>query len=1824
MAEQKENTKNLLTVIGVGASAGGVEAIESFFSEVEISSPICYIVLLHCSPTQKSILADLINATSCIPAKNLQSGEKLQAGYIYVVPENRNITITNNIVNLTDANFASCNRKPIDQLFSEIAQNSAPHCAGVILSGTGDDGVQGALKIKQAGGIIATQDLIEAKFSDMPSNLLTVQQVDMIDSARQLNLKINAFFSLNPEYQLSLPDNTELASALTCIFDLLKESTSHDFSSYKHNTLLRRIKRRMFLSNTTKLEDYVALLIKHKPERLKLVSELLIGVTQFFRDASVWQLLAAEVLPNIMEQHLTQGKFRAWVAGCSTGEEVYTLAILIYQLKQTNPQYRHIDVQIFATDLNQHAISFARKAQYSAIIENQINRKTIEQCFEKTPSGYTVKKVIRDMVVFAPHNLLSDPPFTKLDLICCRNVMIYMTQKIHEQLLIKFHYSLNNNGYLLLGTAESVGQMQQHFIPIKNKVSLFTRQALISGKTLVQLTSELSSFEQPFDKLSQPIKQIMTEKQPDDLQHSFEQYLHQHLSPAALLVDHYGKILNILGDTSPYLAPATGKADWHVQAMAKVDIANAVQEALLQAQKENQMAEAVIARQSSPQNNTTYVLIRAAALKQKNVDDLWLITFTEFKTQNILPTLSAKQLEQRHNNNVSYLEKALQKTREEIQHTKEEMQTSREELMSTNEELQSTNEELTTSTEELRTMNEELQIARHQAEQAYLQFADLFNSAPVGYFTLDSNAKILSVNDAGKALLAESNEDQVGSRLTLYIVEQDRALFLQTLATAFQQKKSQYCDVAIWRDGVNLRHVVINISEPKDAQQCRVIINDITERKLAENKLFEQEQQLRKILDNSTDLIVVTHLDKQQNICFSYGSSKFLDLFKLKVNNIINKPLAEIPQLPIEITDDALFFKALKNKTPIKQEIQLHICNKTLVFEQITTVVFDKNIDSNQYIMNLHDITVRKTQQQQLLESEARYARVIAGTNDGIWEWNIIDDITYVSPRCHQLLGYKPGEITETNAVFYSRLHDEDKAKFKAKVDAHIEQNTPLHLEIRLKTKLNKYVWFLCKADVQYDKSGKALLLSGTISNIHQQKLLQHQSLAKNKILEMTAQSQPLPTILLKIIHLLEQDHPEMLCSILLVDESGKHLCAGIGPKLPDFYSKAIEGVPIADETGSCSTAAFRKERVIVENIQTHPYWQAYKNLAEQAQLAACWSQPIINAQGKVLGTFAIYHRQPTAPTEQDIALITNQAILAEIAIEHSLANEKLKMASLVYENSSEASMVFDENDIILSVNPAFTQITGYDASEIIGQNRSILHSNKHEIEFYQTQRETIISAGKWQGELWGRKKTGELYAQWITINTVYDDLGRISRRIALFFDITERKQSEQLIWQQANFDELTGLPNRRMFFDRLQQECKRIKRDNSKLALLLIDLDNFKEVNDTLGHDQGDILLKETTKRIQACVRESDTLARLGGDEFTLIMPDLTDPSCIESTINDILLSLQQGFQLDSTVVYISGSVGITLYPNDGEHTELLLKNADQAMYLAKEKGKNQFSYFTPAMQEHAQTRIETLNDLRIAIKEQQFELYYQPIIDTINGKIIKAEVLIRWNHPQKGLIPPLDFIPLAEESGLITEIGDWVFKTAAKQLKQWNETIDANFSLSINVSPIQFLHKVNQIEQWIHFIAEQNINSNNIVIEITEGLLLDASSLVKSQLKMLAKAGINVSMDDFGTGYSSLSYLKKFDIDFLKIDQSFVKNMDTDNNDHVLCQAIIVMAHRLGLKVIAEGVETEQHVKLLSNAKCDYLQGYFVEKPIPKNDFEAFVKAHTTTNAALLNIQH
>ncbi|MET0048942.1 MAG: EAL domain-containing protein [Sedimenticola sp.] len=739
----------------------------------------------------------------------------------------------------------------------------------------------------------------------------------------------------------------------------------------------------------------------------------------------------------------------------------------------------------------------------------------------------------------------------------------------------------------------------------------------------------------------------------------------------------------------------------------------------------------------------------------------------------------------------------------------------------------------------------------------------------------------------------------------------------------------------------------------------------------------------------------------------------------------------------------------------------------------------------------------------------------------------------------------------------------------------------------------------------QLEKNNRALL-----NEIKERKQAEDFQAGQKRILESISRGNAtLAEVLEEVVLLAETQTENLNGSILLLE--GKNLRHGAAPNLPHAYTQLIDGLEIGPEVGSCGTAAYTSQRVIVENVQTDPLWANFKQLGTEYGFSACWSEPILDSAKNILGTFALYHPEPTVPDDHEILVIETMAQIASIAIERSRSVDKLRQSATIYQSTLEGVIITDADSKIVDVNNAFENITGYTREEVIGQNPRILQSDRHDSDFYYQLWHSLSASGQWRGEIWNRRKNGEIFPEWLNISSISDSKGKVTNYIGVFSDITSIKRSEEKLDHLAHHDPLTDLPNRLLFNSHLEQTIKHARRNNSVFAVLFMDLDRFKNINDSLGHKAGDQLLQQLAIRLKDTVRVDDIVARISGDEFVILLEDIGNAENTAIAVEKIMTIFNQPFELDKHEIRVTSSVGITLYPDNGDNVSSLLRNADAAMYRAKDEGRNTYQFYNQEMTNIAFERILMENALRVALNEHEFHLLYQPQVIMETGELIGAEALIRWHHPEIGEVLPSKFIPLAEENGLIHDIGIWVVETACCQGKRW---LDEGFDfgrISVNIARPQLQHS-DFVESIKEMLARIRFPANKLELEITESFIMQNTEQAIQQLDALRILGVRISIDDFGTGYSSMSYLKLLPIDKLKIDQSFVRDIPHDPNDMAITEAVIALGKALDLQVIAEGVETEQQASFLIEKGCLQAQGYLFGHPVSESELKKRYKGH------------
>ncbi|WP_293660955.1 EAL domain-containing protein [Rhodoferax sp. OV413] len=755
-----------------------------------------------------------------------------------------------------------------------------------------------------------------------------------------------------------------------------------------------------------------------------------------------------------------------------------------------------------------------------------------------------------------------------------------------------------------------------------------------------------------------------------------------------------------------------------------------------------------------------------------------------------------------------------------------------------------------------------------------------------------------------------------------------------------------------------------------------------------------------------------------------------------------------------------------------------------------------------------------------------------------------------------------------------------------------------------------------------FNEQGQPAFIVGSSRDITEQHQLGQQNDAERKLLESLAANMPLQAIMSDFIVRYEAIFAGTMAAVMLLDARRLHLRHGAAPSLPPHYCAAIDGVAIGAGVGSCGAAAFEARDVVVADIAEDPLWIDYKELALAHSLRACWSIPIRSTKGKVLGTFAVYHSQPHIPSEAELQAARRSAYLLSLAIENDYADAQIEADRLAlaeaagYRQAILDSMVdglvtVDRAGRIHSHNKAALRMMGLPPNaypltlaELLGTALPLDD---------QGQLELLNRVDGIEGahtELDGHHLSGVLRP--ISVSASRIPHLQEETFVVTLRDVTQQRRDEEEIRRLAFYDPLTSLPNRRLLMDRMRQAMINSARISQHGALMFLDLDHFKLLNDTMGHDVGDELLLQVAQRLRHCVREVDTVARLGGDEFVVLLEGLSTGRADAATqaeivAHKILDALDQPYSLRGKSHASTPSIGIVLFHKDDETIDELLKKADVAMYQAKACGRNTARFFDPVMQAAVTTHAELAEEIRRGLKQLEFVLYFQPQMDS-QGQCTGAEALVRWQHPTRGLVSPAEFIPLAEETGTIIRLGDWVLESACHQLVAWSGSPHtAQWTLAINVSAAQ-LAKPGFVSSVRKALQRTGAAANRLKLEITESMLVDDVEDIIVKMNALKALGVSFSLDDFGTGYSSLSYLKRLPLSQLKIDRSFVQDLLTDPNDAVIARTIVALGHNLGLSVIAEGVETAEQRDLLAGMDCDAFQGYFYSRPVP---IDAFVSA-------------
>ncbi len=1095
-------------------------------------------------------------------------------------------------------------------------------------------------------------------------------------------------------------------------------------------------------------------------------------------------------------------------------------------------------------------------------------------------------------------------------------------------------------------------------------------------------------------------------------------------------------------------------------------------------------------------------------------------------------------------------------------------------------------------------------MAKEARNSIQLDFQAVFDASLDAGFIHDSKGRILTANRTAVARYGYNLEELKLMQISDLATPELRARVPKKLIDL-----PKTGDIFEWahqcKDGTKISVEVF--AQPVVFNGGRVVlasVRDISQRKKLESELQSKQHFLEHILDTEPGTVYIYDLMEQCNV---YVNRHWLTAFGYSPE--------EMQAMGVDVVrlfhpDDLTAIKASheawrRGSMNEIRVIEYRVRDKQgewhWLMSRETPFSFDGSGQVSQILGIANDITVRKQ-----VESDRDLFVSLANNSK---EFIAIADLDlepmYLNRAALELVGL-PDLETALKLKGTDFFFPEDRALIVNEFLPQVLRQGGSEVETRFRHfETGAAIWILCNVFAVHNTKGQvagwATVSRDITERRHAEMLLEGQ----RQVLEMIATGSSLAKILTQLMLLIEAQSPGMLGSILLLDVDGTHVRHGAAPSLPAEYIAAVDGQAIGPVAGSCGTAAYRKEQVFVEDIASDPLWENYRAIALPHGLRACWSTPMLDEHGQVLGTFAMYYKEPKLPDPEHLQLIDTTVQAAVIAINRHQSEQTLRQSEaryrLLFEHAPNGILIADTENYYLDANTSACQMFGYSRDELVGMRVSDT-AVEDETQNFDATLQAVRANTEYQREWYFRRKGGTVFPAEVVVTTMPD-----GNLLGVIRDITERKQSEERITYLANYDALTGLPNRSQLNDHLKYAISLAKRHNGRLAVMFIDLDRFKDINDTLGHSIGDTFLIEMSKRLQLVLREEDTVARLGGDEFILMLPN-SNARGVAKVAQKVLEIISVPCRVEQYDLSVTASIGIAIYPDDGVDLETLSKSADTAMYRAKQEGRDGYRFFTAEMQAHATRSMQLVIALRQALKHDQMRVHYQPQISIDDGRVIGVEALLRWQHPEMGEVSPAEFIPVAEDSGLILSIGEWVLSTAVRQLKQWMNMGCAPIVVAVNLSAIQFRHP-SLPEMVTRILEAEQLSPEFLELELTEGVAMYDPKAAIEIMNTLHELGIRMSIDDFGTGYSSLNYLKKFKVYKLKVDQSFVYDINTDMEDRAIVAAIIGMSKNLGLRTIAEGVETAEQLAYLREQGCDEAQGYYYSKPLPAEQLDAML---------------
>ncbi|MFO1369004.1 MAG: PAS domain S-box protein [Marinagarivorans sp.] len=1760
-----------IRLVGIGASAGGLEALRELMESLPEGAPLSYVIAQHVSPTHVSMLLSLLSPMTSLRVMDLTDNLTPEAGCVYITPPNKDVVVKNRSLCLAETRSSIGPKPSINRFFETLADEYGAHSIGIILSGTGSDGASGIRAIKAAGGITIAQEPESAKYDGMPKAAIHTGSIDFILEPKRMGSVLDRILTVPNDLAHTLEATDPTEDEYTQILNLVRQQAYFKLADYKPATIKRRIARRMSIVGASSLSDYLQHLRIHKDECNALVKDTFIGVTAFFRDAEPFTALEPIIRELARNSNDTQ-VIRCWVPGCSSGEEAYTIAMMIdlalTQVGKAGQQYI-----VFASDLDDDALERGRTALYPLSDIEAIPSIYRERYIETIGDHFRIIKRIRHHIVFTRQNVIEDPPFSRLDLISCRNLLIYFTAIVQKRVFEVFHYALNSKGWLLLGKSENAEQQAALFQSMDKQARLFRRLEGAGHYTMPiarGVPTQLQTDKQNNPQITKVAADIVSMR-------VLEELAERH-APPTLVIDGEDAIIHFQGNLKPFLRFPKGRVEMRffdlVDEALRVDL-----RALVYSCRRDGQSVASAPRPMVINGQPTAVTATVSPLEPGS-KALLMVSFEKSTQASTLEAATAR-VEDRDSLIVRELELELANTRahlnvvveeletsnEELQSLNEELQSANEELQSTNEEMQTSNEELQSTNEELLTVNEELQVKSAELEATASDLTNVKESLTFPILVVDTQLRVTQSNARCTTIIHQDGPLEGASLHSIPWRVEVPGLSTH-VRRVISEDKPYKMEVRADSDQVYSLHVMPYRLDRNIIAGAVLVFEDISGRHKAEQALAESELRLRLMMSAVRDYAIIMLDPKGFVVSWNEGAQRIKGYSE---EEVIGKSHSIFYSLKDQAEGKplALLAEARDSGRAETQGWRIRKDGSRYYADVVVNSIVRNGGELIGFAKITRDITERMHAEQALRASESRFRQVTESLPQMIWTCTADGPCDYLGPQWIAYTGIPESE--QLGYGWLEQIHPEDRERTIQHWQATAGKGEQFVIEFRVRRFDGEYRWFHTLALPLRNEQGKIIKWFGSNTDIDDIKRAQVQ-LEESKA---------------RISHIFDI-MPEAL---LVIDEHG---CIQTANK----RSEDIFGYSRADFAN-----------MPVENLLPLRYRKAHAKLREHfAQM------PSMRPMGAGRDLYAMHRQGYEFPVE--IALVPSQqggnnetlVSIADISARRQ-AEDELRLAANVFSNTLDGIMILAPDLSIIKVNSAFERVMGYSNDDIIGKPLNLLHSDRHNESFYQMIWRTVGETGGWQGEIWERHKNGKVLPLWLSISTVYTLSGVVDRYIATIYDISEQKLSQDRINYLAHYDVLTGLPNRTLFMDRLSHALSQAKRNKHALALLFIDLDNFKQVNDTLGHPTGDSLLCSVAQRLKTAVRESDTVGRLSGDEFLVMIEKTNTSTNVRKMAQKILTALSEPVSLEGGEILVSGSIGIACFPEDGEDVDTLLKHADLAMYRAKETGRNQYHFYNHEMSHLVEERHRLHNDLRHAIEQRELEIFFQPVMQIGSRRCVGAEALLRWRHHERGWISPAKFVALAEENSLIHPLGEWVFRESCRQLKAWLDAgIEIDF-LSINVSGKQIMQG-DFVALAQRILNETGCPPERITLELTESFLMHESNVAVARLEKLRDQGIGIAIDDFGTGYSSLSYLKRLPVTKLKLDQSFVRDLATDLNDKAIARAILKLSDAVGLTVIAEGVETEEQHDFLINEGCLLSQGFLYGRPMDSNSFARFVK--------------